>query len=57
MKTLAISTLVYIVLMLTTIFGQAPQDLLAKSDELQETDKLQANYDLLKELEIGRAHV
>jgi tetratricopeptide (TPR) repeat protein len=50
MKTLAISTLVYIVLMLTTIFGQAPQDLLAKSDELQETDKLQANYDLLNEL-------
>ena len=51
MKTLAISTLVYIVLMLTTIFGQAPQDQLAKSDELQEADKLQANYDLLKELE------
>jgi tetratricopeptide (TPR) repeat protein len=51
MRKQAIFTLIYIVVQLTPILGQAPQDQLAKSDEHQETDQLQANYDLLKELE------
>jgi len=51
MKTRTVFAYICAAFLLTSTFGQTPQDQLAKSDKLQEADQLQANYDLLKELE------
>ena len=51
MKIRTFFSLVAVAVLISPIWGQAPQEQLVRSDELQEADQLQANYDLLKELE------